>query len=269
MGRGDLTRPISATSSKEVSVLAHELELMRQALLARDRQLQLMLSGIAHEVKNPLGGIELFAGLLREELPEGDTRSHVDRILGELDYLKRVVEEFLSFAREQMPARAPFAIERLVQSLLPLVSADAQAKEVRLDTNVEPAQLNGDNGLITAALVNLVRNAIHAAPPRTRVTVRGQRTGTRYRMEVQDEGPGVPAELQERIFEPFFSTREKGTGLGLPLAQRIVQAHGGQLGLHSRPGETVFWTELPFTPHFPAPELQEHEETHGSHPDHR
>src|SRR5262249_42728419 len=91
IGRGDLPSPIPPPPSREMSVLAHELEVMRQALLARDRQLQLMLAGIAHEVRNPLGGIELFTGLLREELNEGKARQYLEKIRGELDYLGRVV----------------------------------------------------------------------------------------------------------------------------------------------------------------------------------
>src|SRR5262249_32117247 len=110
----------------------------------------------------------------------------------------------------------------------------------------------GDDGLLSAALINLHRNAIQAAPRGSAVAIRGSREKDRYRVEVRDEGPGIPSNLQERVFEPFFSTREKGTGLGLPLARKILQAHGGDLHLSSRPGETVFRAELPLPAEGPS-----------------
>jgi signal transduction histidine kinase len=248
MGKGDLSTPIPQASTREMAVLARELDVMRQALAARDRQLQLMLGGIAHEVKNPLGGIELFAGLLREELPAGEGRRHVERILGELNYLKRVVEEFLTFAQQERFNRVPVEPERLVHGLLPLLGAEAEARQVRLHLAAEPALLEGDEGLLTAALVNLARNAIQASPAGSPVSVRGVRAGRQYLLQVEDAGAGIPEDVRERIFEPFFSTREKGTGLGLPLARKIVQAHGGSLEVASRPGRTLFTAALPVAP---------------------
>lgn len=250
IGSGDLTTRVAEERTLEIGVLARELEQMRQALESRDRQLKMMIAGVAHEVKNPIGGMELFSGLLKEELDGEkpaleDARSHLKRIQNELDYLKRIVEDFLSFAREQKLSLTKVAALQLLTHARDHMQGEANQKGVNLVLVADEGALQGDESLLTAALVNLVKNAIQAAPKDTTVTLRGRADGNQYHVEVQDQGPGIPADAQEKIFEPFFTTREKGTGLGLPLARKIVQAHRGSLTLESKPGETRFSIRLP------------------------
>ncbi|MGZ3459661.1 MAG: ATP-binding protein, partial [Archangium sp.] len=248
IGRGDLTTPVPPEPTREIGVLARELEVMRGALESRDRQLQLMLAGVAHEVRNPLGGISLFAGLLAEDLKAGahaEAAGHVARIQHEVDYLQRIVEDFLAFAREQPLSREPVAAPELLQEASGLLTAEAAAREVTVEVEAEPAVLEADGSLLTAALVNLVKNAVLASPPGGRGRVTGRGEGPGYAIRVQDSGPGVPESERERIFEPFFTTREKGTGLGLPLSLKIARAHGGDLRLLATPGATTFELTLP------------------------
>ena len=248
IGRGDLTTPVPPEPTREIGVLARELEVMRGALESRDRQLKLMLAGVAHEVRNPLGGIELFSGLLAEDLKAGsaaDATEHVARIQREVAYLQRIVEDFLAFAREQPLARAPIDAPVLLAGACELLGAEAQAKGVKVEVDAAPAWLEADGSLLTAALVNLVKNAVQASPSGERVTVTGRSEAERYTIQVRDAGPGIPEAERERVFEPFFTTREKGTGLGLPLARKIVRAHGGELAFTSTPGSTTFTLTLP------------------------
>jgi signal transduction histidine kinase len=251
IGKGDLTTPVTgAASTIEVQALARELETMRAGLESRDRQLKMMLGGVAHEVKNPLGGIELFSGLLDEELraPSPDlaeSRSHLARIRRELDYLGRIVDDFLAFAREQKVAKAAFDVKRFVSASVGHLQGEAEARGVTLTMDVPEVQGDADESLLTSALVNLVKNAVQASAKGQTVTVAARLEDAAVVLEVRDEGPGIPAEVQARIFEPFFTTREKGTGLGLPLARKLVEANGGMLTLASRPGQTVFSLTLP------------------------
>lgn len=251
IGAGDLSTPVrSDAATGEVQALARELELMRAGLESRDRQLKMMLGGVAHEVKNPLGGIELFAGLLDEELKApspnlADSREHLARIQRELDYLKRIVEDFLAFAREQRVAKLRVEARAFVAGAVGHLQGEAESRGVRLELEVEPFAFEGDESLLTSALVNLVKNALQVSKAGQRVLVRGRAEAGQGLLEVVDEGPGIAEELQERIFEPFFTTREKGTGLGLPLARKLVEANGGTLSLRSRPGETCFSLRLP------------------------
>jgi len=250
IGGGDLSTPVDGERGKEIAILARELEAMRQALESRDRQLKLMLGGVAHEVKNPLGGIELFGGLLDEELKAAtpdlaEAQAHLSRIHRELDYLKRIVEDFLVFAREQKLQLAPVDAKHLVDSAAAHLAGEAASKRVTLSVSAEAAPLSGDESLLTSALVNLVKNAVQVSKEGQAVTLSGRVDGGRYVIEVRDEGPGIPADVLPRIFEPFFTTREKGTGLGLPLARKLVEAHRGALSASSQPGRTVFTVTLP------------------------
>lgn len=250
IGQGDLETQVPREATLEIGTLATELESMRQALESRDRQLKMMLAGVAHEVRNPIGGIELFAGLISEELAgqgpaAAEARQHVQRIQREIAYLKRIVEEFLAFAREQRLSLSPLEADGLLESARRLVEAEAVEKQVRVGVQAAPATLHGDHALLVSCVGNLVKNAIQAAPAGSEVQLVGAAAGGRYRIEVRDGGPGIPPELQEKVFEPFFTTREKGTGLGLPLARKIAQAHQGELTLASRPGSTAFTLELP------------------------
>jgi signal transduction histidine kinase len=250
IGGGDLSTPVASEAALEIGILARELEAMRQALESRDRQLKLMLGGVAHEVKNPLGGIELFAGILDEELsgkaPDPvEAREHLSKIRRELNYLKRIVEDFLAFAKEQKLNVAPLEAKALLESAAQHLSGEAEGKSVHLEIDAEPATLPGDVSLLTSALVNLVKNAVQISTSGQRVQLRGRKSGESYTFEVQDEGPGIAIDLQARIFEPFFTTREKGTGLGLPLARKLVEAHRGTLTIESKPGDTRFKLVLP------------------------
>ena len=125
------------------------------------------------------------------------------------------------------------------------LSGDAAARAVSLEVKASPARLEGDESLLTSALINLVKNAIQVSGPGQAVTLSGEARGSSYVISVLDRGPGISPELTTRIFEPFFTTREQGTGLGLALARKLVEANRGTLSVESRPGATTFEVVLP------------------------
>jgi signal transduction histidine kinase len=252
IGAGDLQTRVSPEGTVEIGTLARELEAMREALESRDRQLKMMLAGVAHEVRNPIGGIELFAGLLGEELQGGapdlqEARGQVHRIREEIAYLKRIVEDFLAFAREQRLNLAKVSAPRLLAQAMELLEADAARRKVVVTLEAQEAMVQGDESLLVALLVNLLKNAVQASPEGAGVRLRGAVADRGYQVEVEDGGAGIAAEVQARIFEPFFTTKEKGSGLGLALAHKIARAHHGELGFESTPGRTVFRLWLPRT----------------------
>lgn len=262
ISEGDLQTPVARAPTLEIGFLARELESMRHALDSRDRQLRMMLGGVAHEVKNPLGGIELFGGLLAEELaqpppqvpPEAlsEAKSHLGRILDEVAYLRRIVDDFLTFARDQRVQRTETSLDEIARHARAHVEGDAAMKHLTLELDVAAHRLPLDPSLLTAAIVNLVKNAVQAAPEGSTVRLHAEELNDAVLLHVSDAGEGIAAEKQERIFEPFFTTRQKGTGLGLPLARKIVEAHGGTLTLDSKPGATRFTLKLPKGPLSPA-----------------
>lgn len=232
IGRGNLDSPVPVETNDEVGFLASTIDQMRTALRARDERMQMMLAGIAHEVRNPLGGLELYAGLLREALQDRPERlEEVRRIEREVDYLKVVVTEFLDYARRPTPELAALNLAQLLDEVRELVSASAVKVEVACEGNI---RVRADAGQLRRALLNLARNAVAAAERRHAdgtglVRLRAHPDGDRLRVEVEDNGAGVALELREKIFTPFFTTREKGTGLGLAFAREIVEDHGSDL----------------------------------------
>ena len=250
IGRGDLDARVPVRGSDEIAFLGTTLDEMRSALRARNERLQMMLAGIAHEVRNPLGGIELFAGILREEL-DGDVekRAHVAKIEREVGHLKQVVSDFLEYARRPRPELRPVELAALLDELREVLAGDAAAAQVTLAVEAATggAHALADAAQLRRALLNLAKNAIQATPRGGKVTLAcASRDARRVSVSVADTGKGIPADSQEKIFAPFFTTKEKGTGLGLAFVREIVADHGGTLDVDSALGRgTTFTIILP------------------------
>jgi signal transduction histidine kinase len=250
IGAGDLQAEIAVESRDEVGQLAVSLEQMRVALRSRDERLQLMLAGIAHEVRNPLGGLQLYAGLLRESLTgDGERLGDVSRIEREIGYLEQVVTDFLEYARRARPQLAPVPLRPLLEEVVEVAGLPGGPAAKIMGPG--ELQVLADRAQLRRALINLVRNAFVAAgsAPGAQVVLAAQVHGERPRLvslEVRDSGAGVPPPLREKIFEPFFTTREKGTGLGLAFVREIVRDHGGDIAVDQAPeGGARFTFDLP------------------------
>jgi signal transduction histidine kinase len=248
IGSGDLREPVRVASHDEVGVLGQTMERMRQQLAERDARTQQMLAGIAHEVRNPLAGMTLFTGILRDELPERDERrDHVDKIRRELGYLERVVNDFLDYARRPKPELCDVPCDALLAEVAQLATTDG------VIVDVEPCgglTARADRVQLRRAMLNLAKNAVQAATAAghrghgaVRLSVR--RRHAEVELAVWNRGKEIPAATCERLFEPFFTTREKGTGLGLAFVREIAADHGGRVDVASADGETTFTLVLP------------------------
>jgi signal transduction histidine kinase len=252
---GDLATPIVPTgdlqgpeAADEVVFLARTLEEMRHALEDRDRQMQMMLSGIAHEVRNPLGGVELFAGLLQESLPpEGEPARHVRRVQQELGHLKAVVEDFLSYARTPQIQLQSISPRAMAEELVSLVGAELGGKKLTYQLAIgEDQHFQGEPVLLRRALLNLLQNAIQASPEGGPLRLGFERRDGAVQWLVEDGGPGVPEDKRDEVFKPFYTTRQKGTGLGLAFVRKIAEAHGGTIRVDRSPlGGARFELRLP------------------------
>jgi signal transduction histidine kinase len=200
-------------------------------------------------VRNPLGGLELYAGLLRDALGAQPERlEEVHRIEREVGHLKTVVNEFLEFARRPPPNLEEVELAPLFDEVRELTRA---ASGAAITVEVPPTlRVRADAGQLRRVLLNLARNAATAARDgRVQLVARiisPEGPGRGVRIEVRDDGPGVPAALREQIFTPFFTTREKGTGLGLAFVREIVRDHGEEVVVRDAPGGgSVFSFDLP------------------------
>jgi len=236
IGRGDLATPLGgATTRDQIGTLRDTLEEMRRALHARDEERETLLAGIAHEVRNPLGALDLFAGLLCEELVGRPEASHAERLRTELAALEKVVGEFLEYARTRPPVRQDVDLAAVAAEVADLCAPLAANRLVSLSAEGDGA-VRGDREQLRRALVNLTRNAVEAAPAASEVVVAAFGEGKGATLEVRDRGPGLSKEARSHLFQPFFTTKEKGTGLGLALAKKVADAHGGTLTLVEREG---------------------------------
>jgi len=244
MGRGELDQPVPVETRDEVGLLARRLDEMRAALRARDERTQMMLAGIAHEVRNPLGGLQLFAGLLREGLSHGDPQmeglkdrlAEIDRMQKEIGYLDTVVNEFLDYARRPAPQRETLGLQRFLFECWQMSGVGESGFELDCPADL---QVSADRVQLRRAVMNLLQNARSAAGPQGRIVLVGRRDeaaeNRRIAIEVRDSGPGIAKEISEKVFTPFFTTREKGTGLGLAFVRDIATDHGGAVQLGPAP----------------------------------
>lgn len=215
-----------------------------------------VVRGLAHEIKNPLGGIRGAAQLLERELPEGHLQEYTGIVIQEADRLRNLVDRLLG--PNTQPTIETLNVHEILEHVLQLICVEA-GKRLSLLRDYDPSlpELQGDRGQLIQALLNILRNALQATEdlPRCEITLRtrSQRQFTigekRHRLvcriDIVDNGPGIPPELQETLFVPMVSGRAEGTGLGLSISQSIVHRHGGLLTCESRPGETTFTLYLP------------------------
>ena len=198
-------------------------------------------AAFAHEVRNPLNAVSMGLQRLRAEFapaPADEYRRFVELMQGEVTRLNAIVEEFLTLARPLPLAPAPVALDALLGELAALVEDQARAAAIELRVTVpSPApRVVADRDHLKQVLLNLVLNAVQAAGPGGRVTIEAQPARDGVSIVVADTGPGIAADVLPRIFDPYFTTKSGGLGLGLTIARRIVQAHGGALEVDSAPG---------------------------------
>jgi two-component system, NtrC family, nitrogen regulation sensor histidine kinase GlnL len=202
-------------------------------------------AGVAHEIRNPLAGISMITQLLGDKLgdEDKDLKGYVDRILGETERLNRIVQSLLEFSRPSEPMMTVFNLYEEMGSVLDLVRSMAEKKKVSLELPEDGQEIKvwADRGQLQQVFLNLLRNAVEACDEGQRVGLRLERgTVGRGRMRVLatvwDTGPGVPPEFEERLFNPFFTTKVEGTGLGLAICLKIVQEHGGSIRYQSGSG---------------------------------
>jgi two-component system sensor histidine kinase HydH len=226
-----------------VGALAEALRRQRDALQQADRLRGAgeLAAAMAHEVRNPLASISGAAERLRRgDLPDAERAELLDIVRREADRLEGVVREFLAYARPAPLTRVPTDPLALVRETATLVAATARRRGIDVVVAPEgdgaPALVAMDPARVKQALLNLLLNAVQASPDGSPVTVAVRSGPGGIEFRVTDRGAGVPPAAAARLFEPFVTTKPGGTGLGLPVARQIAEAHGGRLSLEPAEG---------------------------------
>ena len=206
--------------------------------------MEAVAAGIAHEVRNPLNALQINLRILEEELaariPDRGERVYavLATIGNELASLDDFVAEFLRYARPPRLRPEVVQVKALLADLTGFIAPEVERANLRLALSLErgPSFITADNFQLKHAILNLILNAVQATPAGGTITVETGAVGDRLAIEVRDTGEGIDPDKLEQVFEAFFTMREGGTGLGLPIARRIVEEHGGTLTLSSEPG---------------------------------
>ena len=239
----------------EILPMEHQLRIAREESLQDQYQTsKALVRGLAHEIKNPLGGLRGAAQLLEQELGDAALREYTQVIIAEADRLQQLVDRMLS--PHTLPRKRQINLHEILERVRLLVQAEVAATII-IERDYDPSipDIHADPDQLVQALLNIVRNATQSLHEAGQITLstRTQRKftiGQRVhklvaRIDVSDNGPGIAADMIHSIFYPMVTGRANGTGLGLPIAQSLVKQHGGLIECTSRPGATTFSIILP------------------------
>ncbi|MDO8313796.1 MAG: nitrogen regulation protein NR(II) [Rugosibacter sp.] len=238
----------------EVRPIDQQLKATREEQLAQQQQANReLVRNLAHEIKNPLGGIRGSAQLLERELDNDQLKEYTQVIIEEVDRLQDLMQRLLSSHRAMQPTLVN--VHEILERVRRLIHAEYPDVHVQRDYDTSLPDLTGDREQLIQAVLNIARNAAQAMHDKGEIifSTRAARqvilAKKHYQLALEvrviDNGPGIPSPLQDRIFYPLVSGRENGSGLGLTIAQSFIQQHGGTIEVASRPGYTCFTLMLP------------------------
>ena len=252
---------VSPVEADEACLLVEITDVTRRSQISRENALLIqhgagrqMIRQLAHEIKNPLGGIRGAAQLLERQLDDAELREYTDVVISETDRLAALVDTLLGPGGPSN--KQPVNVHELLEYVIKLIEAEEQ-KSLTIRREYDPGlpTIDLDRDQMVQAFLNLVRNAVSALEGHGTLTLRSRAVTNftigdkRHRViatiEIEDDGPGIPADMQDSVFYPLVTSRPEGTGLGLPAAQELLSRHGGLIEFESRPGRTVFFVRIP------------------------
>ncbi|NUM79344.1 HAMP domain-containing histidine kinase [bacterium] len=234
LGKGDWSTPVPKGIKGELSMLAQAMDGMRSDLLQRQKEKESMLAQIAHEIRNPLGGVELLAGLIKEDLNRDQKNiSYAQKILDEITGLKSLINAYINYGRPATPEPEWVNIPYFVKDVKEIFKNELQEKNLRCEYEGSAALIWFDPHHFRQILINLIANAIHIMNPGGLIMIRSHIHGSRIMVEIIDEGPGVSGPNPERVFEPFYTTQAQGAGLGLAICKKLCTENSATIHLQN------------------------------------
>jgi len=252
---------VSPLHTEDTALLVEMTDVTRRSKISRENALLIqhgagrqMVRQLAHEIKNPLGGIRGAAQLLEKQLNDEELSEYTDVIINETDRLAGLVDTLLGPGGPSN--KQPVNVHELLEYVVRIIEAEGQERpSFRRDYDPGLPMIDLDRDQMVQAFLNLVRNAVAALEGQGTITLRSRAVTNftigdhRHRViasiEIEDDGPGIPIDMQDSVFYPLVTSRPEGTGLGLPGAQELLSRHGGLIEFESRPGRTVFLVRIP------------------------
>ncbi len=252
---------VSPVAIDQARLLVEVTDVTRRTQISRENALLIqhgagrqMIRQLAHEIKNPLGGIRGAAQLLERQLENVELHEYTDVVISETDRLAALVDTLLGPGGP--PNKQPVNVHELLEYVVRIIEAEDERKlAIKRDYDPGLPLIDLDRDQMVQALLNLMRNAAAALDGQGTITLRSRAVtnftigDVRHRviasLEIEDDGPGIPKDMQDSVFYPLVTSRPDGTGLGLPAAQELISRHGGLIEFDSRPGRTVFIIRIP------------------------
>jgi len=236
LGKGNFSAPLPENIKGELAILAEALDKMRHDLDRHHRERETMLAQIAHEIRNPLGGIELLAGLVKEDLAKnGGSTEYIAKILDEIAGLKSLITAYLSYSRP-LPANPEWvSIKELLTEVEEINRNELREKNISFSANGEIAKIWFDRQHLRQVLLNLVSNSIAAVEAGGSIEIAARQNGRDITVSVSDDGTGIAKENLDSVFEPFFTTRRSGTGLGLAVCKKLCRENQAEIEVENNP----------------------------------
>ncbi len=256
---------------EQVAQLTRELAAANEELRRKQRLAVMgeMAAGLAHQLRTPLSTALLYTAHLANPALAGDERSgFAEKALERLRHLEHLIRDMLLFVKGETSEWETVAISSLLAELKQLIEPQMGRRSLHFSVHDDSAgaSLMADRKALSGAVASLLENAMQASPEGGRVTLECARSGDAIVLIVRDDGPGIAAEIQERLFEPFFTTRDEGTGLGLAIVRGVTQSLGGIVEVRSAPGAgSEFMLRLPRTVNTARQHLIQQETEIGSH----
>jgi len=252
---------VSPLVTDDAALLVEMTDVTRRSKISRENALLIqhgagrqMIRQLAHEIKNPLGGIRGAAQLLEKQLDDKELCEYTGVVISETDRLAGLVDTLLGPGGPSN--KQPVNVHELLEYVVRLIKAEDQKKlSIRRDYDPGLPLIDLDRDQMVQAFLNLARNAVAALDGQGTITLRSRAVTnftigeSRHRViasiEIEDDGPGIPIDMQDSVFYPLVTSRPEGTGLGLPAAQELLSRHNGLIEFESRPGRTVFQVRIP------------------------
>ncbi len=245
----------NAIIHSNLETLNKDMRVMHEQLVQSEKMAALgaMIAEITHEIRNPLVSIGGFTRRLAKKLQTGEDKKYIDIILSEVNRLEGIIHDNLSYIKEVVPQPAPGDLNQVAQDILTLYEDELAQRHIRLETELDRALpiVLFDQQQMKQAVINIIKNAMEAMENGGTLTIKTMVVAgaNEAAIEVGDTGPGISTKAMHNIFNPYYTTKPRGTGLGLPITNRIVKAHRGRIEMRNKQsGGVVFTVRLPLTP---------------------
>lgn len=232
LGKGNFKTKLPAGMKGEIRELAEAMNSMKNEISEHQKEKENMLAQIAHEIRNPLGGIELLAGLTKEDLAkENKNYEYLDRILKEINRLKSLIVSYLNFSRPSVTKPGPVSVKEVIREVSEIYRTKLEDKEINFSLDIANSKIVFDPAQLKQVLINLLSNSIDVVPQKGNIRISFEKNAEENLIRVCDNGPGIEAKNINDVFNPFFTLRKDGTGLGLAICKKLCDENKAKISV--------------------------------------